>query len=49
MFQFHKGAIRTEPERKDAGLYCMFQFHKGAIRTLSSQIALRASNSVSIP
>ena len=33
LFQFHKGAIRTNTTTQRLKLYPPFQFHKGAIRT----------------
>ena len=32
-FQFHKGAIRTNLDRRNLFTAKIFQFHKGAIRT----------------
>ena len=34
LFQFHKGAIRTNTTTQRLKLYPPFQFHKGAIRTI---------------
>ena len=36
IFQFHKGAIRTDNEDKPTTLMLEFQFHKGAIRTMTN-------------
>ena len=33
VFQFHKGAIRTDGDDGILAAYLEFQFHKGAIRT----------------
>ena len=33
LFQFHKGAIRTNRDWQELMYRMLFQFHKGAIRT----------------
>ena len=40
-FQFHKGAIRTNPWRPVLPYSSRFQFHKGAIRTQLKVIQIR--------
>ena len=38
LFQFHKGAIRTDVSARNLFTAKIFQFHKGAIRTQYSSI-----------
>ena len=38
IFQFHKGAIRTDLAVLSSLLFVRFQFHKGAIRTEENSI-----------
>ena len=51
LFQFHKGAIRTEEGQRAKIVQPSFQFHKGAIRTtlaMGNEGAIGNFNSIKV-